>query len=212
MNEDLKQQAGGAMPLNEALQVLAAVRREEMVITTMGAAREWPKLSEHALDFHYLPSAMGQAPLLGLGLALAKPEREVIVLNGDGCMLMNLGCLVTIAASQAANFTLVVLENGLYEVTGGQATAAAAAGPRVDFAALARAASIASAQVYDNLEMWRNEAQAVLTAPGPRFICLRVAPVGADYQLRPLASMADQITSFRQAIDFMEDGLPRPSP
>ena len=56
----------------------------------MGSAREWPKHSQHPLDFQYLPSAMGHAPMLALGLALAQP-REVVCFNGDGCMLMSLG-------------------------------------------------------------------------------------------------------------------------
>ncbi|HEX7378090.1 MAG TPA: thiamine pyrophosphate-dependent enzyme [Pirellulales bacterium] len=188
------------MPYRAALEALAAVRRDEIVVTTMGAAREWPRLSRHALDFHYLPSAMGHAPLIGLGLALAQPNRQVMVLNGDGCLLMNLGCLVTIAASQARNLTLIVLENSIYEVTGGQATAAAAAGPRVDFAALARAAGIPSAFVYDDLDVWRNEAAAALTAPGPRFVCLRVEPVGADYQLPPHSPLPDRIAAFQRAL------------
>src|SRR5262245_33603291 len=111
------------MPLLAALQVLHELRRDEIVVTTMGSAREWPKLGEHPLDFQYLPSAMGHAPMLGLGLALAQPSREVIAFNGDGGMLMSLGCLVTVAASGATNITVVVLDNGLYEVTGGQRTA-----------------------------------------------------------------------------------------
>ena len=90
------------MPLVPALAALAERRRDQIVVTTMGAAREWPRLSQHPLDFHYIPSAMGHAPMLGLGLALAQPQREVIVLNGDGCMLMSLGCLVTIVASTPA--------------------------------------------------------------------------------------------------------------
>src|SRR5882757_1221049 len=113
------------MPFVEALKVLVPLRQDQIVVTTMGAAREWPKLSRHALDLHYLPSSMGQAPALGLGLALAQPAREVWVLNGDGAMLMNLGCLVTIVASRAENITLIVFDNGIYEVTGGQQTPAA---------------------------------------------------------------------------------------
>ena len=70
------------------------------------------------------------------------PEREVIAFNGDGCMLMSLGCLVTIVASGAKNLTLIVLENGVYEVTGGQHTAGDAA--RVDFIGMARAAGFTS--------------------------------------------------------------------
>src|SRR5580658_11166433 len=119
------------MPLAAALDVLAKRRADEIVVTTMGSAREWPKHSQHALDFQYLPSAMGHAPMLALGLALAQPQREVVCFNGDGCMLMGLGSLVTIAASAARNLTLIVLENGIYEVTGGQPTAGAQVG--VDF-------------------------------------------------------------------------------
>src|SRR5580704_11862629 len=119
------------MPLVPALEVVRDRRRDQIVVTTMGSAREWPRLSQHPLDFHYIPSAMGHAPMLALGLALAQPARETIVLNGDGCTLMSLGCLVTIVASGAKNLTLILLENGVYEVTGGQGTAAAQA--HVDF-------------------------------------------------------------------------------
>ena len=115
---------GSRMPLVATLEVIRRLRTDQIVVTTMGAAREWPKLSQHPLDFHYVPSSMGQAPPLGLGLALAKPQREVLVLNGDGGMLMNLGCLVTIVASGARNITVIVIENGIFEVTGGQQTPA----------------------------------------------------------------------------------------
>lgn len=191
------------MPLLAALEVVASLRREEIVVTTMGSAREWPKLSRHLLDFHYLPSAMGQAPTLGLGLALAQPSREVIVFNGDGCMLMNLGCLVTLAASGATNLTLIVLENGIYEVTGGQSTAAGALARDavgVDFAALARASGIPNAFDFDDLDRWRQQAADVLRSPGPRFVCLHVAPVGADFQLPAMLSITDRIAKFREAL------------
>jgi thiamine pyrophosphate-dependent acetolactate synthase large subunit-like protein len=193
------QTQGNPMRLVPALEVLAALRRDEIVVTTMGAAREWPKLSRHPLDLHYLPSAMGQAPLVGLGLALARPSREVIVLNGDGCMLMNLGCLVTIAAARATNFTLVVFENGIYEVTGGQVTAAEG-GAGIDFAAVARAAGIISTFMFDDLSAWQRAAATVLRSPGPRFVCLRVAPVGADYQLPTMPPVTERLAAFRAAL------------
>ena len=62
----------------------------------------WPACRDSPLDFAYIPSAMGHAPALGLGLALAQPDRGVIVLNGDGCTLMNLGCLVTLRPEPGA--------------------------------------------------------------------------------------------------------------
>lgn len=191
---------GPSMPMGEALSVVASLRTDQIVVTTMGAAREWPKLSQHPLDFHYLPSAMGQAPMLGLGLALAQPAREVIVLNGDGSMLMNLGSLVTIAASGARNLTLIVLENGLYEVTGGQATAAAASAVPVDLVAIAHGAGISSAARFDDLDAWRSGAAAALAAPGARFIVLRVAPVGESFHLPPPPSMSEQVERLRREL------------
>jgi len=185
------------MPLVPALQVLADLRREQIVVTTMGTAREWPKLSRHALDFHYVPSAMGQAPMLGLGLALAQPAREVIAFNGDGCTLMNLGCLVTIVASGVKNLTLIVLDNGVYEVTGGQPTAGSAA--RTDFAGLARAAGFTSVAAFDDLNAWCMRAAEILALPGPRFVVLAVDRV-KDYELLPPGPMAEQIARFRSAL------------
>src|SRR5438093_12571506 len=129
------------MPLmsqRQALEVLTKYRGERIVVTTMSATGMWPQLSDSPLDFAYIPSAMGQAPALGLGLALAQPERGVIVVNGDGCMLMNLGCLVTIA-HHPANLYLLIIDNGHYEVTGGQPTAGAG---HTDLAGPARAVGI----------------------------------------------------------------------
>jgi sulfopyruvate decarboxylase subunit beta len=185
------------MPLIPALEVLRDRRREQIVVTTMGSAREWPRLSQHPLDFHYIPSAMGHAPMLALGLALAQPQREVIAFNGDGCMLMSLGCLVTIVASGAANLTLILLENGVYEVTGGQQTAAPAA--HVDFAALAQAAGFRSVTRFTEFDQWQAGIDQALAQPGPRFIVLNVARV-ADYELTSPGPMAARIREFRTAL------------
>jgi sulfopyruvate decarboxylase subunit beta len=186
------------MPLVPALEVLAAARTNQVVVTSMGAAREWPKLSQHPLDFHFLPSAMGQGPALALGLALARPDREVWCLNGDGALLMNLGCLVTIGASGATNLTLVLLDNGVYEVTGGQKTAASAG--QVDFLALAQGAGISSAAAFDDLTAWKAQAAATLALPGPRFVTLAVEPVRSGYELTIPGPMTQRIARFREAL------------
>ncbi|MBS0209477.1 MAG: thiamine pyrophosphate-binding protein [Planctomycetes bacterium] len=186
------------MPVEQALAVLAAVRGEQIVVASMGAAREWPRLSQHPLDFQYLPSAMGQGPLLGLGLALAQPQREVIVLNGDGSLLMNLGCLVTIAAARAANYTLVVLDNGIYEVTGGQTTAGSVA--HVDFAALARGAGWTNVIAPRDVEDFRLALPGCLSQPGPRFIALAVQPTAGDHQLPKPASIPSRCAALRERL------------
>lgn len=197
---DYQTQPAARMPFIPALEVLASLRRNQVVVTTMGAAREWPKLSQHPLDLHYIPSAMGQAPALGLGLALAQPEREVFVLNGDGCQLMNLGVLVTIVASRAKNLSLIVFENGIYEVTGGQQTAASTVQGGIDFAGMARAAGFPSVATFNNLGDWQRDAASVLALPGPRFIALSVEPVGAGYQLESPGPIAERLARFQQAL------------
>ena len=186
------------MPFIEALQVLEQWRKDQIVITTMGSAREWPKLSDHPLDFHYIPSAMGEAPALGLGLALAQPQREVIVLNGDGCMLMNLGSLITIKSSAATNLTLIVLDNGIYEVTGGQQLASQKT--KADFKLLAQAAGWSSVFAFDDLETWRDEISTAMTAPGPRFIALSTQTVGDSYHLESPGPMPQRIANFQAAL------------
>ncbi|HEY1598134.1 MAG TPA: thiamine pyrophosphate-dependent enzyme [Pirellulales bacterium] len=185
------------MPLVPALEVVRDLRRDEIVVTTMGAAREWPRLAQHPLDFHYIPSAMGHAPMLALGLALAQPQRTVVAFNGDGCMLMSVGCLVTIVASGAQNLTLILLENGVYEVTGGQQTAAAQS--HVDFAVAARAAGFASVASFVDLESWRAGASQALAMPGPRFILLKVARV-VDHELSSPGPIKERIERFRSAL------------
>jgi thiamine pyrophosphate-dependent acetolactate synthase large subunit-like protein len=144
---------------------------------------------------------MGQGPGLGLGLALAQPERGVIVVNGDGCMLMNLGSLVTIA-SQPANLFLLVVDNGLYEVTGGQVHAGAG---RVDFAALARAAGIARVYAFDTLASWQAGAAEALAGRGPVVVWLKVE--GKLGQKTPKAPrpMAEQIRRLREALGVGAD-------
>src|SRR3954462_1211954 len=107
------------MTHREALEVLAAGRTDHVVVTTMGSVAIWPQLSDSPRDFHYLPSSMGQGVPLGLGVCLAKPGTRVVVLTGDGGLLMNLGCLVTVSQFTVPLHVLLI-DNGLYEVTGGQ--------------------------------------------------------------------------------------------
>lgn len=185
-----------AMSLQEALEVLAAHRGERIVISTMSAVGAWPWFSDAPLDFAYMPSAMGQGSSLGLGLALAQPERGVIVLNGDGCMLMNLGSLVTIA-NHPANLYLVIIDNEMYEVTGGQPTAGTG---HTDFAGLARAAGIARAYAFDAHASWRNGAAESLTGPGPVLIWLKVEGKRGQKTPSPPRPMADQIAHLKRVL------------
>ncbi len=184
------------MTAREALEVLAAHRGAHVVVTTMTAVGAWPPLSDTPLDFAYLPSAMGQGPGLGLGLALARPGRGVVVVTGDGSMLMNLGSLVTLAC-HPADVYLLILDNGLYEVTGGQPTAGTG---RADFAALAHGAGIGRVYSCTDLAAWRAAAPEALAGPGPVVVWLRVE--GRLGQKTPSAPrpMAEQIRRLREAL------------
>jgi sulfopyruvate decarboxylase subunit beta len=167
--------AADRMPAKEALVALHEVRAaDDVVITTMATARDWMTLPQNPLDLVFVPSAMGHATSVGLGLALAQPARRVIVCNGDGSMLMNLGSLVSISGAGVPNMVVILFDNGVYEVTGAQPTPASKG---VDFASIARGAGFQSVFEFGDLADWRDSVQRILAARGPTFVWLRVAPV-----------------------------------
>jgi phosphonopyruvate decarboxylase len=163
------------MAAKEALAAVHRARRDEdVVITTMSPARDWMTMPQHPRDLVLVPSAMSHATSIGLGLALAQPERRIVVCNGDGSMLMNLGSLVSIAAAGAPNLSVLVFENGTYEVTGSQQIPGAGV---VDYASLARGAGFRAVFEFAELAVWQREAGRVLGADGPTFVVLHVEPV-----------------------------------
>lgn len=184
------------MTHRDALEVLAAVRGDRVVVTTMGSVAIWPQLSDSPLDFHYLPSSMGQGVPLGLGLCLAKPGRGVIVLTGDGGLLMNLGCLVTVAQFDVPLYTILI-DNGLYEVTGGQSVPNAS---RTDFGAIARGAGVSRVYACGSRAEWEAVAGEALAGSGPVFVWLKVQ--GEHGKPTPAAPrpMAEQIARLQSAL------------
>lgn len=188
------------MTQRQALEVVVPLRGDRMVVTTMSSAGLWPTMSNSPLDFAYIPSAMGHAPSLGLGLALAQPARGVIVLNGDGCTLMSLGNLVTLA-HQPANIFVVILDNGHYEVTGGQTHAGAG---HVDYAAIARGAGIARVYSFRALADWQAGAAEALTGPGPVVIHLEVEALQGQKTPKPPRPMSEQIRRLQEALGVSE--------
>jgi thiamine pyrophosphate-dependent acetolactate synthase large subunit-like protein len=141
---------------------------------------------------------MGGAIPLALGLALAQPHREAVVVSGEGSLLMSLGSLVTVVASGATNFTIVVLDNGMYEVTGGQATPATSI--PVDFAKLARAVGFTAVGHYSNLNQWQEAAASELASPGPRLLWLEVGPTDPQVLHSPSGAIKPRIERLRAAL------------
>lgn len=170
------------MSCEKALSLLAGRRlNHQIVVSNQMTARVWPSISKHPLDFNYLSSTMGGAVPLGLGIALARPDHEVVVLSGDGSLLMNLGCLATVVASGAKNITIVLLDNGLYEVTGGQLTPGRAA--QVDYATVAKAVGFSHCQAFDNIKAWQDCIHSQWPTTGPNFFSLRVNRIEPSTEL-----------------------------
>jgi sulfopyruvate decarboxylase subunit beta len=184
------------MTHRDALEVLAAQRRDQVVIATMGSIAIWPQLSGSPRDFHYIPSSMGQAVPLGLGLCLARPGLSAIVLVGDGGLLMNLGCLVT-TAQYPVPLRIVLINNSLYEVTGGQPVANAG---RTDFAAVARGAGIGRVYMCETRAEWEAIAAEAMGGDGPVFVELKVQGELGMSTPAPPRPMADQIARLQEAL------------
>ena len=136
-------------------------------MTTMSVVRPWGRLSDSDLDFASADSAMGHAADLALGVAMARPERKVVCLNGDGSMLMCLGTLATAVDAGATNYVLVVCDNGVYEITGRQPVAGAR---HLDWTAMAEAAGFRHVFRFEEPRMWASAVPEILTLSGPTFV------------------------------------------
>jgi thiamine pyrophosphate-dependent acetolactate synthase large subunit-like protein len=179
--------------LDVALKVVHAHRRDtDVVIATMAAARAWMQLSRHPLDMIFVPSSMGHATSFGLGIALAQPRRRVIVLNGDGSLLMNLGTLITIAAQHPPNLHMVLFDNGVYEVTGAQPLPG-----RPDYLGLAHASGIGNARRITSVDEWTRSAKSVLESAGPSFVVLDTEAVSGRPGPRSPGDAAERARKMR---------------
>ena len=195
----MSNEAHQRMSLRDALEVLLDLRTQrQIVVTNQASSRLWPRLSGHPLDFNYNPSTMGGAIPLGLGLALAQKQREVLVISGDGSLLMSLGCLVTVVDSGATNLSIVLIDNGVYEVTGGQKTPATASHP--DLGGLARCCGFPNVAHLCDIHDFRARAKGIFKQGGPRFVWLSVEPVREDFSLAAPGPLAERLERFRQAL------------
>ena len=146
-------------------------RGELLVIAGLGSTA-WDITAAGDADLSFPTwGAMGQAAMMGLGLALAQPKRRVLVITGDGEMLMGMGSLATIAVQRPANLTVVVIDNERYGETGMQATHTANG---VDMAAIARACGIPNAAILKTNDEVATLRTAIHERPGPNFYQVKV--------------------------------------
>ncbi len=159
------------IPAFDAVKAIHGLRGEAVVVGTMTPNRYWELISERPeLDLPIF-GGMGKASSVALGVAMARPDRRVVVLDGDGGLLMNLGSLVTIAGQQPKNLIHIVFEDGKYQTTGGQPVPGAGT---FDLAGMARSAGIQASYEFDDLEEFVSELPGLLELEGPVFVNLKV--------------------------------------
>ena len=122
---------------------------DELVICNIGfPSRELYEIDDRPRNF-YMIGSMGLASSIGLGLAIAKPYEDVVVIDGDGSLLMNMGSLVTVFANNPSNLTWIVIDNGAYGSTGNQDTYA----QKLDLIDIARSVGFESSYDFDKINL-----------------------------------------------------------
>lgn len=168
------------MPMStaDAVAAIAANRPADAVaISTMSSLRLFPRLSPSELNLSCVP-LMGGASALGLGIAMAQPTRKVLVLDGDGSLLMQLGSLATVAGVAPANLYHFVFDNGVW-FEGGADVPLPAAG-RLNWTDLARAAGYRSAHGFDDRDDLAAHLGAMISMPGPLLVRLGIDNRASD--------------------------------
>jgi len=146
----------------------------DIVLPVYSTAFDWLDIRPHPLNY-LSHGAMGLASSHALGLALGRPDKRVIVLDGDGSLLMNIGTLVTAAEAAPKNFFHFVCENGSYEANGGHPIPGRG---QVSFAGLARSAGYQSVHEFADLKIFEQKVGAILAEPGPVFVDLKIESSG----------------------------------
>lgn len=150
--------------------LVARLKSEEAVIGGIGNTNFDLWAAGHRPQNFYMLGSMGLAFPIALGVALAQPTRRVVALEGDGSLLMQLGSLSTIATLAPENLTLIVMDNGIYQITGGQPTPGAAA----DIVAIAAGSGLADSAWAADEEDFERLVERSLSTAGPSLIAVRI--------------------------------------
>ena len=181
---------------DECLKILAEQVTDEVVVCTIGIiGYQWSYYSGGRPAL-FDCGAMGLASSIGLGLAVGMPHRKVLVLDGDGALLMNLGTLATIAQQNPPNLVHFVFQNSLYESSGGQRLVGA---DKIDFAQMARGAGIERSYNIDELEDFKSKLNDFLKTPGLTFAALKSTSGGRP----PAHQKKGYLESKRQFMEFI---------
>lgn len=185
------------MDRTETLKVLAKHRTDELVLTTMTTTWLWPLITNNPdLDYPAI-GVMGQGASIAMGVALGCPNRKVLILNGDGSQLMNLGSIVSIASSGLKNLVLFIIENDKYEMTGGQPIPLAG---RIDFAGAGKALGMRNGYCFDNLAEFDAKLPAILREEGPILVTLKVT---GPLPVRRSPRMKEEVRRFQKVLSSL---------
>ena len=184
------------MKRDEALSILARHYPDGIVVPVYQSAFDWMVIRPHPLNY-LCTGAMGQAVSHALGLALGCPEEKVVVLDGDGSLLMNLGALVSVANARPKNLVHFLSYNGEYEVNG---RFPVPGGRALDFAGMARAAGIKHAFTFDDTAAFDEQLEDLLNLEGPVFAVLLVEPGGAHPRDYVAIHSEESRRTFREAL------------
>jgi phosphonopyruvate decarboxylase len=154
------------MKPEDVLRAIAAARGTAICVPTMTTSPAWRTIAPDDLSVGCV-GFMGGASAMGMGLALARPDRRVIVFDGDGSLLMQLGSLATIAGGAPRNLTHLLFKNGVYHTSGAQGIPG---GLSVDFVMMARGAGYRLVTMIDELEDFKRRLPELLRAEGPVFV------------------------------------------
>jgi sulfopyruvate decarboxylase subunit beta len=160
------------MRRDDCLRILAQHVSDDIVVAVFTTAFDWIGIRRHPLNYITV-GAMGLGSSHALGLALGRPDKRVLLFDGDGSLLMNLGALVTIAEAAPKNLYHFVFENGTYEANGSHPIPGRG---RVDFAGFAKSAGYRASETFDDLSNFGAAVGAFLAQPGPAFAALKVEP------------------------------------
>ena len=190
-----------AMKPEAILRLIAAERGDAICVPTMTTAPAWCAIAADDLSVGCV-GFMGGASSLGLGLALAHPERRVLVFDGDGSLLMQLGALATNAGAGARNFVHFLFKNNVYHTSGAQEIPG---GDSVDFVMMAKGAGYREAFALHELDELERRLPHILTAPGPLFVQLHTTladqtPMTAGMGV-PFSKQVDSLHSRLVALD-----------
>jgi len=181
-------------------------RRNALLVTGLGAPTyDVAAVGDDDRNF-YLWGAMGGAAMVGLGLALAQPDKPVLVITGDGEMMMGLGALATIGARQPSNLSIVIIDNERFGETGGQLGHTAL---RTDLVAVAKACGLENALGITKLEDVERFAPLVEQMQGLQFVSIKVDP-GIRPKVLPTTDGIELKNRFRRAVSNIETSIPGP--